>query len=116
MSFSFENLAREARAATPGSVTRECFDRYGLVPRSLLRCDSEAGWVDRSDTRHSENGGYRRFAPPPTLQIALYSPRSARRTRKTENWISKATGFQHDLLFLRALRGLHGCRLCFAVK
>src|ERR1041385_3633474 len=32
------------------------------------------------------------------------SPRSARRTRRTENRIKKATGFQHDLLFLRVLR------------
>jgi hypothetical protein len=43
----------------------------------------------------------------------FYSPQSARRTRRTDNRIRKATGFQHDFLFLRALRVLRGGILRF---
>ena len=53
------------------------FNRCGLIPRSLLRRDSGVGWVESfgvaqdrlRDTHRSPPGGYRRFAPPPTLQF-----------------------------------------------
>jgi hypothetical protein len=38
----------------------------------------------------------------------FYSPRSAQRTRSADNRIRKATGFQHAIFFLRALRVLRG--------
>ena len=41
----------------------------GSIPRSPLRCDSDVGWVERQRYPSSPNGGYRRSAPPPTLQL-----------------------------------------------